>query len=407
MNIHGQALYMPAAEAVKYPHTTFRIDGTQFDAMLFQSCEDALFSEIEGSSIFLTKNYHRALSEAPPDKMDFRYVRLEQSGRLIGMLCFQIKSFNPGESLKKHAGKNLVNKIRYKLASLINMSVLCLGNTLVTGDYGFSFDEHVPKKLQTLLMMETIDWLLSRKEYGKIRLVFVKDFYEDIFSEIPGSPFCKKYHPIDTQPSMILDIPEHWKGITGYLADLKSKYRVRAKKAIQLSSALVKSEASLEEIQSLEEVLHALYLKVVEDVGFNLFILNKHYFTSLKQYLGDRFRLWLYKKDGEVIGFYTVFEDDDILDAHFLGYDPQINHEYKLYLDMLLSMIDHASSRGFRQLQLSRTATEIKSSVGADGIRMWAYMRHPKRSLNGLIPWLYSFFKPDLSWTPREPFHEG
>jgi hypothetical protein len=245
-------------------------------------------------------------------------------------------------------------------------------------------------------MMETIDWLLSMKEFKNIGLVFVKDFYEDIFAAIPDSPYCSKYHQIDTQPSMILDIPKEWGNLEGYINSLKSKYRVRARKALSMAKNLECVELNLEEIEEIEDQLHALYLKVVDDVGFNLFILSVGYFTSLKRMLGDQFHLWVYRDQGELISFFTVFEDGDILDAHFLGYDPKVNHKYKLYLNMLLAMIDYSTQGGFKQLQLSRTATEIKSSVGAEGVRMWAYMRHPKKSLNWLIPKVI-LFKPN--WT--------
>ena len=386
--------------------TVFEIEGQSYTGVLFNSPGDRHFPEIGGTSIFLSKAYHEALENAPPEHMRFRYVRLEQDGELIGMLCFQISRFNPGESLRKHKRKNMINRLRYGIASIIQVEVLCLGNTLVTGDYGFCFKSDVSKKLRTLLMMKTIDWLMSMREFRRIKLIFVKDFYNDIFKEIPGSSYCKKYHPIDTQPSMILDIPSVWNGLEGYLDSLKSKYRVRAKKALQLADHLEKIELDAEQIEEVEDLLYSLYLKVVEDVGFNLFILSENYFSSLKRSLGDRFHLWVYKDKGEVISFFTVFEDGDILDAHFLGYDPEVNHHYKLYMNMLLSMIDFASSRGFRQLQLSRTATEIKSSVGAEGFAMWAYLRAPNRFINSWLPRIYSFFKPDLSWVPRQPFKE-
>ena len=205
---------------------------------------------------------------------------------------------------------------------------------------------------------------------------------------------------------MIMDIPSKWGSLQGYLGSLKSKYRVRAKKALEVGRNLELVELQEAEIEALEPELHKLYLKVVDDVGFNLFILAEGYFTALKKSLGDKFRLWIYKDKGELISFFTVFEDGDILDAHFLGYDPEVNHKYKLYLNMLLAMIDMAARQGFHQLQLSRTATEIKSSVGAEGVPMWAYMRAPSRSFNWLVPRLYSFFKPDLDWVPRQPFHE-
>nr|MDQ3016854.1 GNAT family N-acetyltransferase [Bacteroidota bacterium] len=389
-----------------YQRTQFTVEGEVYDAVLFQSNTSSLFPEIAGSSIFLSRAYHRALADAPPEKMDFWYVRIEEQGVLIGMLCFQVEDFNPGKSLQKHARGNLFKIARYKVASLINFRVLCLGNTLVTGDYGFCFEEKIAERLRTLLMMQSIDWLLTLKPFRRIGLIFVKDFYNDIFIDLPDSSYCKKYHCIDTQPSMIMDIPTMWGGLSGYLDALKSKYRVRARKALSVSAELEKVELSLDEIKSTEEILHSLYLNIAEDVGFNLFTLSKQYFSSLKRQLGDRFHLWVYKDNEEIIGFYTVFEDGDILDAHFLGYNPEDNHTFRLYLSMLLSMIDYAASNGFRQLQLSRTATEIKSSVGAEGIPMWAYLRIPNRVLNNWLPWAYSFFKPELGWVAREPFHE-
>jgi hypothetical protein len=185
---------------------------------------------------------------------------------------------------------------------------------------------------------------------------------------------------------------------------LKSKYRVRANKAAELAGDLEREELDVNQIVDIEPYLHELYLGVVGDVGFNLFILAPNYFSTVKRELGDKFHLWVYKYKGDVISFFTVFEDGDILDAHFLGYDPQVNHQFKMYMNMLLAMIQFAIENGFRQLQLSRTAAEIKSSVGAQGIPVWAYLRFRRRGLNTLLPRIYSFFKPDLSWVPREPF---
>ena len=117
--------------------TILHIDGGKYTAVLFQSPDDPRFPDIPGTSIFLSQPYHQALKSSPPENMNFWYVRIEQEGELAGMLCFQIHDFNPGDSLKNHMHENLYNRIRYRLASLINLRVLCLGNTLVTGDYGF------------------------------------------------------------------------------------------------------------------------------------------------------------------------------------------------------------------------------------------------------------------------------
>jgi predicted N-acyltransferase len=384
--------------------TSFSLDGHQYQLVLFPTSRSPWFADIRASSLFQTRQYHAMLEDAPPKGMQFWYVRITENDQVMGMLTFQIKDFNPGESLHKHAQKNLFQRIRYGFASLISVSVLCLGNTTVTGDYGFCFAPAVQLRLQTLLMMKTIDWMLTLPEFRSIRMILVKDFDSDIFQDLINSPYGRKYHAIDTQPSMIMNIPAEWNSLDDYLSALKSKYRIRAQKALSLAKALEVIELQADQIEALEAQLYELYQKVVGEVGFNLFYLAPNYFSTAKKTLGEKFRLWIYRDRGELISFYTVIEDGEILDAHFLGYDSRTNEHYKLYMNMLLRMIDHAAKNKFTTLQLSRTATEIKSSVGAKGNKVWAYLRFTNRQLNTLLPLFYSFFKPNLEWTPRHPF---
>jgi len=126
--------------------TTLNIEGLPYSAILFTTCQDPLFSELGCTSIFQQRAYHAALEYAPPERMSFWYVRIEQDGHVAGMLSFQVKDFNPGESLKNQVNGNLFRGMRYKAASLIRMSVLCLGNTLVTGIMAFAFNPMCRRK---------------------------------------------------------------------------------------------------------------------------------------------------------------------------------------------------------------------------------------------------------------------
>lgn len=396
-----------ATQATTGTAHTLTLEGIAYRLNLFGSASDPAFRDEEAQSIFQRAPFHLALESAPPEGMTFHYVRIDGPDGLVGLLTFQVERFNPGVSLANQVDGSLWSRIRYGMARWLDMEVLCLGNTLVTGDYGFLFAPSVPMNRQAQLMRQVVDWMLTLPRFDKVRMVFLKDFYEDIFRGLPGVPANVRYHPIDTQPNMILTVDPAWKNLEGYLDALKSKYRVRARKALSMASGLEMEELDLAAIESMQDHLHFLYKQVARDVGFNLFTLSPGYFAALKRHLGDDFRLWVYRENGQVISFFTVIEDGEWLDAHFLGYDPEINHRYRLYLNMLLTMIDLAARRGFRQLQLSRTATEIKCSVGARGVPMWAYLRHTKGWVNRWFPMIYRFFQPDLSWVPRDPFSEG
>lgn len=384
---------------------TIKVDDDTFECIHFRSCSEDHYIDFPGESVLQSSSYHKALEAAPPEGMRFHYVRVMHNGMDAGMLCFQIKEFNVGESLRNQMDGSWTSKLRYQLGRRLELDVLCLGNTLVTGDYGFTFAEHIDFDKRTLIMMKVIDWLLTKPEFSTVRMIFVKDFFDNIFKNIQHSKYCSLYNPIATEQNMIMEINSEWKTFSDYMSALKSKYRVRANKAISSARPLIKRELDYDEIVKHSEVIHDLYKEVSQQVGFNLFTLAPDYFSEVKRELGDNFHLWVFERDNEIISFFSVIEDGDILDAHFLGYEEKSNHAYKLYLNMLLSMIDHSVSNGFKLLQLSRTASEIKSSIGAEGNTMWAYIRHRNSVLNWIFPRIYKYFQPDLTWVPRMPFH--
>lgn len=384
---------------------TIIIDDFAYQCVHFRTCkEGGQYIDFPGESILQASSYHKALETAPPSGMVFHYVKVLREDKPVGMLCFQIKAFNVGESLRNQIDGTLTSKIRYMLGRKLEFDVLCLGNTLVTGDYGFTFAEDIPFGSRTMIMMKVLDWLLLKPAFKSVRMIFIKDFFEDIFKDQKTSKYCTMYHPIATEQNMIMDIHSDWNSFDDYLRSLKSKYRIRANKSMSLSEDLTRRELTYEEIVLHKLVLHDLYKKVSQKVGFNLFTLSPDYFAAVKHELGDAFRVWVYEKDGEIISFFSVIEDGSILDAHFLGYDDKSNQQYKLYMNMLLAMIEHSIKNRFTLLQLSRTASEIKSSVGAKGYTMWAYLRHRNSFLNWIFPRIYKYFQPDLDWVPRMPF---
>jgi len=70
----------------------------------------------------------------------------------------------------------------------------------------------------------------------------------------------------------------------------------------------------------------------------------------------------------------------------------------------LLRLIKEAINQKVEYLNLSRTALEIKSSVGAIPYDMHVYIKHTNPMINKLIPFILSKTVPKNNWIPRSPF---
>jgi hypothetical protein len=94
----------------------------------------------------------------------------------------------------------------------------------------------------------------------------------------------------------------------------------------------------------------------------------------------------------------------DSLDTYFLGYDDSVQREKMLYLNMLYDMIACAIHNKYREVVFSRTALEIKSSVGAVPIQTFGYLEHKNALVNRFMPTLFGYLEPEVQWNPRNPF---
>jgi hypothetical protein len=135
-----------------------------------------------------------------------------------------------------------------------------------------------------------------------------------------------------------------------------------------------------------------------------MFYLDRTYFHSLKKFLNEKVKIDGYFEGNTLRGFTTSIDNGDHMDAHFLGYDPETNHSSQLYLNMLLDMIAYSIKRSKSKLILSRTAMEIKSSVGAKPYEMYCFLLHLNPILNKLTPYVINFLYKEVRWEERNPF---
>jgi len=281
-----------------------------------------------------------------------------------------------------------------------------MGNLLLTGEYAYHFNVGISKEIIFKYLDQSITALQeSFKNKGTTLSVhLIKDFYGKV--GVKDEQLADKFYEFKVEPNMKLDIRSHWGQFDDYLADMKSKYRVRTRKAIKRKNNIVIRDLSVEDIVECSNQLYDLYLSIAKNVGFNLVDLNRDYIIDLKKKFGDDFRVFVFELDGKILSFFTLFQLNDILDAHYIGFEKDLNKQYDLYLNMLLEMVRFGVENGFKQIHFSRTASEIKSSIGAYPVDMFCYIKHKSTVTNKFMPHIFEYLRPEENWTQRLPFKE-
>jgi hypothetical protein len=363
--------------------------------------------------IFLQRPYLSVLEANPPQGMRFGYLVFYHGDAPVGVALCQIKYFKGDDNI---ADLNIQSKdpcffnglakwFKRWVAGKAAADILICGNMLLTGEHGYYFDN---KKVKPLAAVEVLEKALGDvveimgREGVKMPVILVKDIapeYRDQGTELVKNGFIE----FDIQPNMVLHLP--FQDFDEYLAAMSTKYRTRAKRAFKkLDGGVEKRELSLVEIQRELPRIYSLYKEVAKNAGFNMVDLNEHYLLALKRDLPEHFKIFAYYLDGRMEAFYTILQNGDELEAHFLGYDKAHNHDRQLYLNILYDIVRLGLEYKCHSIVFARTALEIKSSIGAVAHDLYCYLRHQNNIANKFTGTILDYLKPVEEWQPRHPF---
>ncbi|MBK8346216.1 MAG: GNAT family N-acetyltransferase [Saprospiraceae bacterium] len=362
--------------------------------------------------IFYSIPFLRCLEMYPATGIKPYYGVVKDKNMAVGIIYFQSKYVSLKENLRK-PGKEpksnlarLIQPLRHAVVHSINFQTIICGNLLLTGKYGFYFKDVVSHDEQFYLVIKASEQLteLLMKNDVKPGLVLIKDFFTQ------DKPNTGEYHQgftqFTVQPKMLLDIRPEWYTFDDYLEDMKSKYRIRARKALQKASDIKRIIFNEEDIAQHRSTIHTLYKNISDQADFNAFVLHDRYFENLKAALGQNMTFTTYWRNDRMVAFFTSIKNFDILDAHFLGYDPTENNECQLYLNMLYDLISEGIEKKVAQVDMSRTAVEIKSTVGAIPNEMYLYLRHNNTLINKTVGAVLNLIKPEADYVIRSPFRD-
>lgn len=358
------------------------------------------------NNIYFHKDYLQSLEKNNP-QIDFSYiVLLNEQKEAIAFSTLQIIDFDV-DSIKNDLERLLrkVTAIARKMRILPKerpLKFLVSGNVFVSGEHGIFIKDGIDKNTTIKQLGTAIQNFANDNSDKDIAVFILKDFIkESLF--ITDELLSFNYYPIQVEPNMMFTLQEDWHTFDDYLAALKTKFRVKARKAFKQSSDILIEDINESNIEELLPKMTTLYKKVVSKADFNLGDFNLNTYKDLITKFNGNYILKAYCLDDKLVGFMSGMVNDTSLDAHFVGIDYQYNRKYAVYQRMLYDYITIAIEKKLHVLNFARTAGEIKSSVGATPQDLTIYIRHKKSITNKLLKLFLMHIQP-TTFNQKYPF---
>ena len=363
-----------------------------------------LWDTVAQSNVFLQTPYLTVLEKSAPVNMECFYIGIFENSKLIGVSLAQYLDLNKLESFGER-DKCFKTIIRNFIFKNFASHTLFLGNNMITGQNGYVFSKEIDFNHISEILLQSADeiTLYFKKKGISIHLVSFKDFYDHCSVELKKYRFSNMYE-FNTQPNMIFYLDKNWKSLEDYVAALSKKYRDQFKRARKKIDGIQMKNLSYEDVLQNEKKIYDLYHYVAKNAPFNTFFLSKNHFSTLKGQCGNRFQIFGYFLNEELVGFHTLLLNDETLETYFLGYNENIQKENMLYLNMLYNMTEYGIENGFKRIIFGRTALEIKSSIGATPVQMSGFIYHNNKLINKFIGKIFKQLEPELHWQQRHPF---
>jgi len=370
------------------------------------------WDSLESSNNYWSASYFNTLSKFSPSGVVSHACMVHESGALKAKILFQYLDVDlknnfgdpSGEQKKSSWLNSLFKKI---VVPFIKFKIIVNGNLLLSGNYGYKFSPELDFDSKKHIFQLAIDAYRKYLKDSGINTsgVLLKDL-DNPGGNLDAFLKSERYSFFKVQPKMKFIIKDRWKDFDAYVSGMKSKYRVRFRKAKKSLNGITRKLLTPEEVKLYESEMYALYQQTVSKAGFNLFLLNNKYFSALDEAMPEAFRVNALFQGEKMVAFYTLMDNGNEMDAHYLGYDLSLNSKHKLYLNMLYFMVEEAIDLQTDTLHMSRTALEIKSSVGTVPEEVNLYGKHYNPFFNRILGSMLNLIVPEVDWEARNPFKE-
>lgn len=335
-----------------------------------------------GKNTYYTPEFLRAY-ELANDDIVFRYIIIvNDQKKAVGFAATQTVTI-PIETITQNI--KIAEWIKKTINSLFcndSPKIMFCGNVFLSGEYGTFIKDG--EDLNAVFHELAAALKVVMKDTKRLHAVFVKDFKETSL-KLTDQLKDYGYTPMKVEPNMIIMLKPEWTSFDDYKNELKSKYRVKANRADSKSEHLVAKEFTYQEIEQYKDELQTLYENTIANANFNAQVLDLDTYMLLKRTYGDQFIVKGYFLEDKLVGFLSAIRNGHNLDAHFIGLNYALNKDYSIYPRILNDYVRLGILYGSKRINLGRTASEIKSTLGAKPQDLTCYIRHKRPFINSLM----------------------
>ncbi|NRD22038.1 N-acetyltransferase [Winogradskyella litoriviva] len=333
------------------------------------------------TNIYYSPEFLEAFEIANKD-IEFNYIFILKDKEAIAFANTQIVTIGIETITKNISMSKKIRRFVNRMFCNNHISVLFCGNVFLSGEYG-TFLKDGEDKIKTFNAIAEGVKKLS-KTTKKLSAIFVKDF-ENESLKITNQLKLFDYATMQVEPNMIIYLKPEWHSFEDYTNALKSKYRVKANRADTKSKSLEAKLFLETDIEFYKSQLQELYHNTIDNADFNAQILNLDTYINLKKAFKEKFIVKGYFLENKLVGFLSAMQNGSHLDAHFIGINYKKNKEFGIYPRILNDYVRLGIETKSDQINLGRTASEIKSTLGAQPKALTCYCKHKRYLPNQIL----------------------
>jgi hypothetical protein len=350
--------------------------------------DSAIFEEVNpDKSVYFSKPFLKAFELSNP-QIEFKYITISNAKKnTVALALVQVINLSVEGTLKNIKVASFVRKFLSLFFCNEYIKIMFCGNIFLSGEHGISSSNSISKNEIMIQLGTALDAVAANTK--PLHAIFIKDFKGESLKNT--RQFLNfGYSEIKVEPNMIIQLQPEWKSFEDYKNILKSKYRVKANKADSTSSTLNTRLFTEHDFETYKDELQALYQNTIANASFNAQVLNLNTYIYLRATFKDNFIVKAYFLEDKLVGFLTALVNKNTLDAHFIGLDYELNKSHAIYPRILNDYVRLGIEKQVSSINLGRTASEIKTTIGANPLELSCYIKHKNPFLNSLIK---PFFK--------------